>query len=164
MIFKIGYDIENLIDPGRKVKYHGAVVKDHYGRQIPKHAHGTENLNGYTSSTRQIMKAASDLFDRITDANLLVRRLTIVAARVLPESDAPSREPDCEQLDLFIDYAARQAEREREQAEQERERRMQETMLTIKKRFGKNAILKGMNLEEGATAKDRNEQIGGHKA
>lgn len=139
-------------------------MKDHYGRQIPKHAHGTENLSGYTSSTRQIMKAASDLFDRITDADLLVRHLTIVAAHVLPESDAPSREPDCEQLDLFTDYAARQAEREREQAEQERERRMQETMLTIKKRFGKNAILKGMNLEEGATAKDRNEQIGGHKA
>ena len=164
IVVTIGYDIENLTDPGRKAKYHGAVVKDHYGRQIPKHAHGTENLKGYTSSTRQIMKAASDLFDRITDTNLLVRRLTIVAARVLPESDAPSREPDCEQLDLFTDYAARQAEREREQAEHERERRMQETMLTIKRRFGKNAILKGMNLEDGATAKDRNEQIGGHKA
>lgn len=164
IVVTIGYDIENLTDPGRKAQYHGMVVKDHYGRQIPKHAHGTENLDGYTSSTRQIMKAASDLFDRITDVNLLVRRLTIVAAHVLPESDAPSREPDCEQLDLFTDYAARQADREREKAEQERERRMQETMLTIKKRFGKNAILKGMNLEEGATAKDRNEQIGGHKA
>lgn len=164
IVVTIGYDIENLTDPGRKAKYYGAVVKDHYGRQIPKHAHGTENLSGYTSSTRQIMKAASALFDRITDTNLLVRRLTIVAAHVLPESDAPSREPDCEQLDLFTDYAAQLAEREREQAEQERERWMQETMLTIKKRFGKNAILKGMNLEEGATAKDRNEQIGGHKA
>lgn len=164
IVVTIGYDIENLTDPGRKAKYHGTVVKDHYGRQIPKPSHGTENLDGYTSSTRQIMKAASDLFDRITDADLLVRRLTIVAAHVLPESGASSREPDCEQLDLFTNYAARQAEREREKAEQERERRMQETMLTIKKRFGKNAILKGMNLEEGATAKDRNEQIGGHKA
>lgn len=164
IVVTIGYDIENLTAPERRAKYHGAVVKDHYGRQIPKHAHGTENLIGYTSSTRQIVQAASDLFDRITDSNLLVRRLTIVATHVLLESEAPNREPDCEQLDLFTDYAARQAEREREQAEQERERRMQETMLTIKKKFGKNAIFKGMDLEEGATAKGRNEQIGGHKA
>lgn len=110
------------------------------------------------------MKAASNLFDRIVDANLLIRRLNIVAAHVIPESDAQRPGETFEQLDLFTDYAALQAERERNQAELERERRMQETMLTIKKKFGKNAILKGMNLEEGATAKDRNAQIGGHKA
>ena len=164
IVVTVGYDIENLSDPSRRQHYHGAIVKDNYGRQIPKHAHGTENLSAHTSSTKQIMKAASNLFDRIVDANLLIRRLNIVAAHVIPESDAQRPGETFEQLDLFTDYAALQAERERNQAELERERRMQETMLTIKKRFGKNAILKGMNLEEGATAKDRNAQIGGHKA
>ena len=164
IVVTVGYDIENLSDPSRRQRYHGAIVKDKYGRQIPKHAHGTENLSAHTSSTKQIMKAASNLFDRIVDANLLIRRLNIVAAHVIPESDAQRPGETFEQLDLFTDYAALQAERERNQAELERERRMQETMLTIKKRFGKNAILKGMNLEEGATAKDRNAQIGGHKA
>ena len=164
IVVTVGYDIENLSDPSRRQRYHGAIVKDNYGRQIPKHAHGTENLSAHTSSTKQIMKAASNLFDRIVDANLLIRRLNIVAAHVIPESDAQRPGETFEQLDLFTDYAALQAERERNQAELERERRMQETMLTIKKKFGKNAILKGMNLEEGATAKDRNAQIGGHKA
>ena len=163
IVVTVGYDIENLSDPSRRQRYHGAIVKDNYGRQIPKHAHGTENLSAHTSSTKQIMKAASNLFDRIVDANLLIRRLNIVAAHVIPESDAQRLGETFEQLDLFTDYAALQAERERNQAELERERRMQETMLTIKKKFGKNAILKGMNLEEGATAKDRNAQIGGHK-
>ena len=164
IVVTVGYDIENLSDPSRRQRYHGEIVKDNYGRQIPKHAHGTENLSAHTSSTKQIMKAASNLFDRIVDANLLIRRLNIVAAHVIPESDAQRPGETFEQLDLFTDYAALQAERERNQAELERERRMQETMLTIKKKFGKNAILKGMNLEEGATAKDRNTQIGGHKA
>lgn len=164
IVVTVGYDIENLSDPSRRQRYHGEIVKDNYGRQIPKHAHGTENLSAHTSSTKQIMKAASNLFDRIVDANLLIRRLNIVAAHVIPESDAQRPGETFEQLDLFTDYAALQAERERNQAELERERRMQETMLTIKKKFGKNAILKGMNLEEGATAKDRNAQIGGHKA
>lgn len=164
IVVTVGYDIENLSDPSRRQRYHGEIVKDNYERQIPKHAHGTENLSAHTSSTKQIMKAASNLFDRIVDANLLIRRLNIVAAHVIPESDAQRPGETFEQLDLFTDYAALQAERERNQAELERERRMQETMLTIKKRFGKNAILKGMNLEEGATAKDRNAQIGGHKA
>ena len=164
IVITVGYDIENLTDPERSKKYHGAIVKDHYGRQIPKHAHGTANLDGYTSSTKKIMCAASDLFDRIVDKNLLVRRLNIVANHVLPEADAPKKNDGFEQLDLFTDYAALEAQQEREHAELERERKMQQAMLTIKKKFGKNAILKGMNLEEGATAKDRNAQIGGHKA
>jgi len=164
IVVTVGYDIENLTDPERSKKYHGAIVKDHYGRQIPKHAHGTANLDGHTSSTRKIMCAASDLFDRIVDKNLLVRRLNIVANHVLPEADAPKKNAGFEQLDLFTDYAALEVKQERERAELEREKKMQQAMLTIKKRFGKNAILKGMNLEEGATAKDRNAQIGGHKA
>ena len=164
IVVTIGYDIENLTDPERKKKYHGTIVKDHYGRQIPKHAHGTANLDGHTSSTRKIMCAASDLFDRIIDKNLLVRRLNIVANHVIPEADAPKKNDGFEQLDLFTDYAALEEKQERERAELEREKKMQQDMLTIKKKFGKNAILKGMNLEEGATAKDRNVQIGGHKA
>ena len=164
IVVTVGYDIENLTDPERSKKYHEAIVKDHYGRQIPKHAHGTANLDGHTSSTKKIMCAASELFDRIVDKNLLVRRLNIVANHVLPEADAPMKNDGFEQLDIFTDYAALEAMQEREGAELEREKKMQKAMLTIKKKFGKNAILKGMNLEEGATAKDRNAQIGGHKA
>ena len=164
IVVTVGYDIENLTDPERSKKYHGAIMKDHYGRQIPKHAHGTANLDGHTSSTKKIMCAASELFDRIVDNNLLVRRLNIVANHVLPEADEPKKNDGFEQLDLFTDYAALEANQERERAELEREKKMQQAMLTIKKKFGKNAILKGMNLEEGATAKDRNAQIGGHKA
>lgn len=149
---------------GRLFKVSRSYRKDHYGRQIPKHAHGTANLDGHTSSTKKIMCAGSELFDRIVDKNLLVRRLNIVANHVLPEADAPKKNDGFEQLDLFTDYAALEANQERERAELEREKKMQQDMLTIKKNFGKNAILKGMNLEEGATAKDRNAQIGGHKA
>ena len=164
IVVTVGYDIENLTDPERRAKYHGAIVKDGYGRQIPKHSHGTANLDGHTSSTKKIMCAVSELFDRIVDKSLLIRRLNVTANHVIAESSAPKKNAGYEQLDLFTDYAALQAEQEQEQRELEREKRMQQAMLTIKKKFGKNAILKGMNFEEGATAKDRNAQIGGHKA
>lgn len=164
LVVTVGYDIENLTDPVRRRNYHGTIVKDHYGREIPKHAHGTINLDGHTSSTRKIMCAAAELFDRIVDKTLLIRRLNVTANHVVLEADAPHRKPNYEQLDLFTDYAARDAAQEMEAKELEREQKMQKAMLTIKKKFGKNAILRGMNLEEGATAKDRNAQIGGHKA
>ena len=164
IVITVGYDIENLTDPERSRKYHGTVVKDHYGRQIPKQAHGSINLDGYTSSTKKIMCATAELFDRIVDKNLLVRRLNITANHVVPEADAPVKNGGYEQLDLFTDFTALEAQRKREKAELDREKKMQQAMLIIKKKYGKNAILKGMNLEEGATAKDRNEQIGGHKA
>jgi len=164
IVVTVGYDIENLTDPKRRAKYHGAIVKDGYGRQIPKHSHGTANLDGHTSSTKKIMCAVSELFDRIVDKSLLIRRLNVTANHVIAESEVPKKNAGYEQLDLVTDYAARQAEQEQEQRELEREKKMQQAMLTIKKKFGKNAILKGMNLEEGATAKDRNAQIGGHKA
>jgi DNA polymerase V len=164
IVVTVGYDIENLTDPERSKKYHGAIVKDHYGRAIPKHSHGTINLDGHTSSTKKIMCAVSELFDRIVDKNLLIRRLNITANHVLPKADAPKKNGGYEQLDLFTDYAALEAKQAQEQVELEREKKMQQAMLTIKKKFGKNAILKGMNLEEGATAMDRNAQIGGHKA
>lgn len=164
IVLTIGFDVENLTDPARRQLYTGPVVKDHYGRMIPKHAHGTERLETYTSSTKKIINVATTFFDKIVDANLLIRRINIVAGHVLPEDEAPNRSDDCEQLDMFTDYAAVQAQRQKEEDELNRERKVQEALLTIKKRFGKNAILKGMNLQEGATAKDRNEQIGGHKA
>ena len=164
MVLTVGYDIENLTDPARRAKYHGAVETDHYGRQIPKQAHGSINLDGHTSSTRKIMCAVSELFDRIVDKNLLIRRMYVVANHVLPETDAPKKNDSAVQLDLFTDYAAEEEKQKAEDAALERERKIQAATLAIKKKYGKNAILKAMNLEEGATAKDRNAQIGGHKA
>ena len=163
IVLTVGYDIENLSDPARSKSYKGEVTTDTYGRRIPKHAHGTGNLGKYTSSTKEILQAVAELFDRIVDPNLLVRRLNIVANRVIDEKSIPA-EPEAEQLDLFTDYAARDKQQAEDAAALERERSKQEAILSIKKKFGKNAILKGMNLEEGATARDRNAQIGGHKA
>ncbi len=163
VVLTVGYDIENLTDPNRSGKYNGDVTIDRYGRKIPKHAHGTTNLKRQTSSTMLITDAVMELYDRIVDKNLLIRRINITANRLVDESIA-KKEEKYEQLDLFTDYKAKEQEQAEEDAVLEREKRMQQTMLTIKKKFGKNAILKGMNLQEGATAKDRNEQIGGHKA
>ena len=163
IVLTVGYDIGNLKDPALRKEYSGEVKTDRYGRKIPKHAHGTVNLKQYTSSARQIVQAVSELFDRIVDEKLLVRRLSMAAAHVIPEEEAQN-EIQFEQLDLFTDYAALQKEQEKQEAELERERKMQKAVLEIKKKFGKNAVLKGMNLEEGATARDRNRQVGGHKA
>lgn len=164
IIITVGYDIENLTDPERRKKYHGPVVTDGYGRQIPKHAHGSINLDAHTSSTKKIITAAAELFDSIVDSSLLIRRMNITANHVISEAEAAGMNKGGEQLDLFTDFAALEKQREQEKAELEQEKKMQHALLDIKKKFGKNAILKGMNLEEGATAKDRNEQIGGHKA
>ena len=163
IVLTIGYDIENLTDPDRYRKYKGSVTIDRYGRKVPKHAHGTTNLKRKTSSTMLITDAVMELYDRIVDKNLLIRRINITANKLVDESFSKEEET-YEQLDLFTDYTVKEQEQAEEEAVLEREKRMQQTMLTIKKKFGKNAILKGMNLQEGATAKDRNEQIGGHKA
>jgi DNA polymerase V len=163
MVLTVGYDIENLTDAARKKKYRGEVTTDHYGRKIPKHAHGTTNLGRQTSSTQLITEAVMELFDRIVDSNLLVRRLNVVANHVVAESSVEKKQ-SYEQLDLFTDYETLQKQQKEEEAALEREKKMQQAMISIKKKFGKNAILKGMNLQEGATAKDRNRQIGGHKA
>ena len=157
MVLTIGYDRENLLDPQRRKAYQGEITRDPYGREIPKHAHGSVNLGRYTASTRLITDAVMELYDRITDPNLLVRRVNIVAARILPESKAPREEG---QMDLFSDWAAK----EKEEADLDREKRRQQAVLTIRRKYGKNAILKGMNYQEGATTRDRNAQIGGHKA
>lgn len=163
VVLTIGYDIENLKDPERARQYTGAVSTDHYGRSVPKHAHGTQNISRKTSSTTLIENAVTELFDRIVDRNLLIRRINVCVTHLIPEPDV-QEDFGGEQLDLFTDYAALQAQREKENADLERERHRQEAILSIRKRFGKNAILRGMNLQEGATAKERNDQIGGHKA
>lgn len=163
MVLTIGYDIENLMDPIIRSKYHGEVTTDRYGRQVPKHAHGTVNLPCQTSSTKIIMKAVEELFDRIINWDLLVRRINITASRVIPERDVVENTA-FGQLDWFTDYSALEQQREQEEQEIKKEKKMQQAVLDIKKKFGKNAVLKGMNFEEGATARDRNRQIGGHKA
>ncbi len=151
MVLTVGYDREGVYEG-----YQGQFTTDAYGRRIPKHAHGTANLPRYTSSTKQILEAVTALYDRIVDPGLLVRRLNIVAAHTLPEQEAAGQQ-NALQLDLFSDPI------QQEQADA-KEKDLQQAMLKIKKKYGKNAILKGMNLEKGATAVDRNSQIGGHKA
>jgi DNA polymerase V len=157
MVLTVGYDIENLNDPERMAKYRGEVKADFYGRMSPKPAHGSINLGGFTSSTRRITAAMMELFDRIVDPALLVRRINIAALNVTYRGQGAS-EPA--QLDLFSDLAAQ----ERESRELEREMSRQRAVLQIRKKYGKNAILRGMNFLEGATARQRNAQIGGHKA
>ena len=163
MVLTVGYDIENLTDPDIRKGYQGEIVTDRYGRKIPKHAHGTVNLDRKTSSTMLILDAVMDLYDRIIDHNLLVRRIYVTACHVTEESAAPEQ-PAFEQLDLFTDYQALEQKKQEEEAKLNREKQLQQAMLGIQKKYGKNAVLKGMNLEEGATARERNRQIGGHKA
>ena len=182
MVLTVGYDIENLTDPVRARAYHGPVTTDGYGRKVPKHAHGTVNLGRQTSSAQIITEAVMKLYDEIVDPTLLVRRVNVVAAHTVTEAgqaaavrayggeyrtaseDGGDRSMAGEQLDMFTDYAAEEARREEEKDQLEEERRVQKALLGIKKKFGKNAILKGASLEEGATAAQRNSQIGGHKA
>ncbi|HPK16733.1 MAG TPA: DNA methylase [Clostridia bacterium] len=162
LVLTVGYDIENLTDPKIKKAYHGETVTDRYGRAVPKSAHGSVNLGRQTSSTKLLLDAVTELFDRTVDKNLLVRRVNVKANHVVDEATV-QKTNRVEQLDLFTDYAAVQAKKEAEEAELAREKRIQKAMLEIKKKHGKNAILKGMNLEEGATTVARNKQIGGHK-
>lgn len=163
LVLTVGYDIENLSNPEIRKKYKGEITTDHYGRKVPKHAHGTVNLDRQTSSTRLIMDAVLSLYDQIVNPDLLVRRVTIVANRLVDETTVKEKE-SFQQLDLFTDYEALQKEREQENVALMKERKLQEAMLAVKKRYGKNAILKGTNLQEGATTMERNNQIGGHKA
>lgn len=161
LVLTVGYDRENLDNPSRAAQYKGPVTADRYGRKIPKHAVGTENFP-YTSSANDLLRAVTALYDRIVDENLLIRRLSISANKLLDEANAPKEE--AEQLDLFTDYAAKEHQEQEDRVAHARERKLQEAMLDIKKKYGKNAILKGMNLEEGATARERNRTIGGHQA
>ena len=166
MVLSIGYDIGNLTDPALMAKYKGAVAADWYGRLVPVPAHGSINLGKKTSSGRLIIDAVMKLFDDITDKDLFVRRMYIVANHVEKEEAAAREEEEhrYEQMDLFTDYEELTRQREAEKEALEKEKRRQKAVLDIKKKYGKNAILKGMNLQEGATARERNDTVGGHKA
>lgn len=163
IVLTIGYDVENLNNAELEKDYNGEVTTDRYGRKIPRHAHGTSNIGRYTSSTRLIVDATMKLYDEIINKKLLIRRINISANRLIPESEA-SENTAPEQLDIFTDYEEVERQKKAAEAEFEREKRLQNTIISLKKKFGKNTILKGMNFEVGATAKDRNQQIGGHKA
>lgn len=163
MVLTVGYDIDNLKNtPGRR-HYAGEVTTDRYGRKIPKHAHGTQNLPERTSSSRMIIQNVLALYDRIVDPDLLVRRITVTACRVVPEEDAEGA-GNYEQLTLFQDPDQVRIDSEEKKKAKEKEKKIQHAILDIQKKYGKNALLKGMNLEEGATTIQRNGQIGGHKA
>lgn len=163
LVLVIGYDIENLTDENRRIMYKGEIKTDFYGRSVPKHARGTANIGRQTASTKLILQAVTDAFERIVDQNLLVRRINITANHIVPENTAENiSEP--EQLTFFEDIEEKDRRLKKEKAELEREKRMQNAIVDIKHKYGKNAILKGMNFKECATAKDRNRQIGGHKA
>lgn len=163
MVLAIGYDTENLSDPLSLQNFPGEIVMDHYGRLMPKHAHGSINLSSITSSAKIIMDAVLGLYEQITDPKLSIRRITLAASRVWSEQSI-IKKTSFEQLDMFTDYDAEWTRRQAESIRLSKERSRQEAVLNIRKRFGKNAILKGMNLEEGATAMERNQQIGGHRA
>ena len=164
LVLTVSYDAECLARPEIRAKYHGEITSNYYGKPVPKHAHGTFNFDKPTSSSRLIMNGVAELFDRIVNADLLVRRLSLTTNHVVSEDDVAAQRSAPQQLDLFTDYEALERQHQEEQAQLDKERRMQEAQLRIKKRFGKNAILRGLNFEEGATAKERNKQIGGHKA
>ena len=166
LVLTIGYDAESLTRPEIRAKYNGPITINHYGKPVPKHAHGTFNFKKPTSSSRLIMDGAAELFDRHVNPDLLIRRLNLTTNHVKDEAtvNAQVSAVKYEQLDLFTDYEALDKQRKEEKARLEKERRMQEAQLKIKQRFGKNAILRGLNFKEGATAKERNKQIGGHKA
>ena len=161
LVLTVSYDRESLTRPEIASKYHGEVVLDHYGRPVPKHAHGTANLGSHSSSSKEIINAVISLYDRIVNRDLLIRRLNISTNHIIAEGkgqEATDNSPA--QLDLFTNYDAILKEKENKK----KERRIQEALIKIKKRFGKNAILKGTSYAEGATARERNKQIGGHKA
>lgn len=163
MVLTVGYDISNLSNPNIGKIYKGQVKTDYYGRQVPKHAHGTANLKRMTSSTKLVMEGVIALFDEIVNPNLLVRRVNIVANHITDERTVENQVTH-EQLDLFTDYEVKKVQDDEEAIALEKEKKIQHAMLDIKKKFGKNAILKGINLQEEATTIKRNKQIGGHNA
>ena len=163
IVMTVGYDMESLTNPQIRAKYDGPITKDHYGRSVPKHAHGTGNMYKHTSSLRQITECGMDLYDRIINPDLLVRRVSITANNVISENDA-KKIVMTEQLDLFSDISKTISAEKAEEEMLEKEKNLQKAILEIKKKYGKNAVLKGMNFKDGATMIDRNGQIGGHKA
>ena len=163
IVINVGYDIENLKDEEKLRAYKGEIKTDHFGRRVPKHAHGTANIDKMTSSTRLIMDAAVKLYEHIVDESLLIRRISVTATHVIPEEKAVDG-GQYEQLNFFTDYEAKRKKELEEKEMLSKERKIQKAVLDIRKKYGKNALLKGMNLEKGANTISRNNQIGGHRA
>ena len=164
LVLTVGYDAECLTRPDIRDLYHGEITTNYYGKLVPKHAYGSLRFDKPTSSSRLLMNGAAELFDRHVNPNLLIRRLNLCVNHVVSESTLAQQPAQPQQLDLFTDYEALERQQQEEQARLDKERRLQEAQLKIKQRFGKNAILRGLNYSEGATAKERNAQIGGHRA
>ena len=162
LVLTIGYDIDNLTIPEIRNKYNGDITYDHYGREVPKHAHGTINIDHYTSSSKIIMDNMMKLFEKIINKELLIRRVNVVACNVVPPESVKDKKI-VQQFDLFSNNEEQEKLKIKELEDEKEEKKVQEVLLSIKNRFGKNAILKGMNLEEGGTTIERNGQIGGHK-
>ena len=159
LVLTIGYDIGNLTDPEIKKLYFGEITLDYYGRKVPKHAHGTINIDHKTSSTKILIKAIMELYEKIINKDLLTRRINITAVDVVNEDDYKNIKK-YEQMNLFIDYKKQDYQRKKEQDE----KMLQRAVLNIKSRYGKNAVLKGMNFEKAGTTVERNGQIGGHRS
>ncbi len=164
IVLTVGYDVECMTRPDIRSRYSGKISTDFYGRQVPVHAHGTSNFNRHTSSSRLIIGRVAELFDRIVNPVLLIRRLTLSVNRLLPEDKALRRAPGAVQLDLFTDYEELARQQQAAHEELLRERRRQEAVIRLRRQFGRNVILKGLNYADGATQRERNRQIGGHKA
>ena len=170
IVIHIGYDIKNILDieNGVSNSYSGEIDKDHYGRKVPKYSRKTINLDRWTSSAQIIMDAVADAYDEVADKQLTIRRFNVTADVVLPKEDVDEATaqapPKVEQMNIFTNYELEEKLKAAEDEKLERELELQRVMLAVKNKFGKNAILRGMNLNESATMKDRNAQIGGHKA
>lgn len=164
LVLTVSYDTECLTRPDIRNQYQGEITVNYYGKLVPKHAHGSHSFGEPTSSSRLIMEAATSIFDRCVNPILLIRRLNLTTNHVTSEVTAQPPQKSVQQLDLFTDYVRLEQQKLEEQDKLVKERRLQEAQLRIKQRFGKNAILRGLNFKEGATAKERNRQIGGHKA
>lgn len=163
IVLTVGYDIQSLTDEKIRSQYKGEIKTDHYGRKVPKHAHGTGNLHRYTSSLKLLTDCCMEIFERTVNPNLLIRRVSMSANHIIDEKQA-GQIVNTRQMDLFTDYSRLQQQEEQENRRLEKEKNLQQAILGLKKKYGKNAVLKGMNFTEGATMRDRNGQIGGHKA
>ena len=162
IVLTIGYDIECLTNPSIERRYKGEITIDAYGRKVPKHSHGTANIDHKTSSTKTITNEVMKLYDKIVNPILLVRRLNVTACNIVNEEYKESK-PIIEQIDLFTNYEEVSKQKEKSLKDEIEEKKIQKALLNIKKKYGKNSILKAMNYEEGATAKNRNLEVGGHK-
>ena len=164
IVLTIGYDVCNLKQEGVYAYQNIEVRKDFYGRDIPMHGHGTVRLNKLTSSTKIIMNATMQLFERICDKNLYVRRVNVCFANLQPPKNKDDKKYEYQEYDLFTNIEDQIRQEELEEQYLEKEHKLQEALIEIHNKYGKNAVLKGTNFEEGATTRIRNKQIGGHKA